>query len=152
MQDSYLIFQKYKFMNSNAVSNLISFGSLLVSLIGGSVWVGVLSANLGRQAERSVLAQDIVAKDEDTLEIGLQGHQAGGDRVIGVVFTLDDGHGCRWRGSGAIGHGPAGGDAGAQVEGDKRFAPAWVAVEHGEFAQGEPVGPEPIQRAADDLG
>jgi len=49
------------------------------------------------------------------------------------------------RGPAAVRHGPAGGDAGTQVQGDQRFAPAWVAVEHGQLAEGEAFGPEPCQ-------
>lgn len=69
MQDSYLIFQKYKFMNSNAVSNLISFGSLLVSLIGGSVWVGVLSARVKALEDRQADTENWKSRIEGKLDI-----------------------------------------------------------------------------------
>src|SRR5262249_52579175 len=51
-----------------------------------------------------------------------------------------------------MGEGEAAGDAGSQVEGEGGFPEAGVAVENGEFPEGDAVGPEPVDAFGGDGG
>jgi hypothetical protein len=49
------------------------------------------------------------------------------------------------------GSAPACAEAGAEVEGQERFAQAGIAVQHGQLAQGQPARPEPGHRTRGQL-
>ena len=72
------------------------------------------------------------------------------DGVGGVVFERDEDDVALDAG-GIVGHGLAGGDAGGEIEGEKGFAETGVAVEDGEFAKRDAVGPEPVKLLRDDV-
>ena len=89
--------------------------------------------------------------DAAAREIGAGFFEAGADGVADTVFRCHD-HDAAGLWSGVIGPWPAGGNAGGQIAVEGRLAHTGVAVEHGEFSQGEPARPEPIDAGAGNFG
>ena len=105
---------------------------------------------VGGECDQLVAAfADDALEDVDAVEVGTEAAEARLDGVFDAVFAVQD-DGAGWRHGGGrfgpgVGFGEWGsaGDAGAEIQGEEGFAEAGVAVEDGEFSQGEAVGPEP---------
>ena len=107
----------------------------------------VKDVGVRRQAEGTAVIEEVLVEDESAVEVRTEGAQARLHGVLALIFAVEDDDVGRPDARRAVGHGPAGGDAGAEVEGDERLADFGIAVEDAEFAAGQPVGQQPGQRA-----
>lgn len=83
--------------------------------------------------------------------VGSSGLEAGLDGVAGIIMWRDEDDSALLARS-AVREGGAARDAGGEVKAEQGEAEACRAVQEGEFAKGEALGPEPFERFGSDVG